>query len=386
MAADLGKNSNLLMQIDKIAYGVGALLAIVILLIPFFLRELPSSEIESAIKKIEERKGEPLPELKLDDSEKLVRDQWAVTTVIGSSWIVPWATDAKPAVVKLVDKKPDAVAAHAPGKISKLVYRRDAAKRKVFIEIQAERGEIRVAKLKKTTLLRKTADGEFSELADLGIAPGGLTYSDFTVKPGKVYAYALGTEVGDGGPAFKEEDGKKESEPLAMTAPIPFDFAVQIISAIPFDGQTGTPGRLDGEISFWDYAQGKIVKAPKSTWVENDTFGEKVDGQDRYKVSRIEINKVTIQDLSQLNRPSESLDAQSGRRLVDLPGEVTEGASAAPTEEKPAEPPAEVEQPKSKKADSKTPAKKDTKATKTGKTPDKAKKDAKDTKKRKGIK
>ncbi len=383
MAADLGKKNSLLMQIDKIAYAVGGLLAVVILLIPFFLRELPSSEIESAIKKIEDRKDVPPPPFDVPDSEKIVRDQWAVATVVGASWVSPWTTDARPAVVKLVDKKPDLVVAHTPGKVSKLAYRRDSAKRQVFIEVHGERGEISVAKLKKTTLLRKAGDGAVAELADLGVAPGALTYADYKVEPGKVYTYLLRTEALEGGPGFKDEDQKKESEPLAMTAPIPFDYAVQIISAIPFDAQSGAAARLDGEITFWDYAQGKIVKAPKSTWAEQDTFGEKVGGLDCYRVRTIGGNKVDIQDQSTPARQTDSLDARSGRRPVDLPGDVAEGAAAAGSEQPPAAPPAEVDEAKSKKAEPKTPPKKDVKPTKGGKASEKAKKDAK---KKKGIK
>lgn len=383
MAADLGKKNNLLMQIDKIAYGVGGLLAIVILMIPFFLRELPSSEIDSAIKKIEDRKDAPIPPFDVADSEKAVRDQWAVSTVVGASWVSPWTTDVRPAVVKLVDKKPDMVAAHTPGKVAKLVYRRDAAKRQVFIEVHAERGEISVAKLKKTTLLRKAGDGALAELADLGVAPGALTHADYKVEPGKVYTYVLRTEVIDGGPGFQAEDQKKESEPLGMTAPIPFDCAVQIISAIPFDAQSGAAASLNGDITFWDYAQGKIVKAPKSTWAEQDTFGEKVGGLDRYKVRTIGLNKVDIQDQSSTDRKTDTLDARSGRRPVDLPGDVAEGAAAASSEQRPAVTPADEEEAKAKKAEPKTPPKKDAKPVKGGKTSEKPKKD---TKKKKGIK
>jgi hypothetical protein len=207
----------------------------------------------------------------------------------------------------------------------------------VFLKIEVTLGALGRAKFAKITLLRADvekggAPGSFSPIADL--QANQLTYDDYTVEPGKFYAYMVSTEVAiDGDPKEVElpaEEVKKDSPPLVLIAAVPYDFAIQILSATGQNPTTGAPASLTGEVSFWDYTTSKLVKVSKPKWAEHEKFGTK----DRYEIFLIDDGKVKINDLTKRGAEKESLTSQNNRRPVDLPPELTPASAT----EKPAEP------------------------------------------------
>jgi hypothetical protein len=409
---------NLSIHLEKIAYGTAAVLFIVILLLPsLFSTSIKTQDLNDGRGKVEARIESDIPEVQqIPDVKGQVEKQWA-TADVPAGWIPAWTEEARPAVVRLSKGAVEKIVSHEAGKVAKITARRDAAKNVVILQVEATRGTLKEGKFTATKLLRKvippaadakSADGKAAAAEEPKFvlvkefpADQPIKYEDASVVPGSTYAYQIVTAVAPVGTAKLESaDKEKSSKELAITKPIPWEYAVKIISTSPFDAATNTPASLSGEVSYWDYAASKVAKSPKGTWKENDTFGPKKDGQDRYVIKQIDMSKVQVLDRWKLLK-SEMLFPKDNKRAVDLPPEITyeaaeaaEAAASKPPEEVVEEKAAEKPAAKAKKtsdddtSDDDKPAKPKTKKVSDRKTPEKDSKktDKKTTPKKRTIK
>jgi hypothetical protein len=332
---------NLAIHLEKIAYGSAAVLGLLILLSPnLFTGSTNYNEIAEAKDKVKARiSGKPFLPPPPPKIAEAVDRQWAVDGSDASvPWIPAWSVEARPAVIQVYRAGGDVSASHEAGTIAKIQAKRE--KLKLFLHVEGKTGKTDRCHFTAIKLLRQVGSGEWTELKTFkpAEAKGAIALDDADVKAGETYAYRLDTEVapdaeGDGKTALlADSEKKKSSELLALGKQIPWDYSVNIITSREFDAKTNTPAELNGEVSWWDYDQGKVVKAVKPNWKEGDTFGTKVKSGERYKVLKIETNKVTIQDRGVLTLPQETLTIKENKRAVDLPPEVTPESVAAAAE------------------------------------------------------
>ena len=337
MAADTAKKTNLALHLPKIAYGVAGLLGVIVLFVPLFttsgLTQL-RRDLEGEQKNVETRLGEERSPLPVPDVEKTLQAQWSVSNSPQGGWIPAWSVDARPSVVhvaaiaELVDGK------HLPGKVAKILFQRDAQKRVPFLRVEAQAGENLRVKMTRALLLRSEGEGgAFTQVAAFAKEP--YVYNDYAVAPGKTYAYQLVTEAESTDPIkikFKDEDKQQTSAPLSTAGkPIPWDYALRILSVVPFDAATNAPASFNGDAMYWDYAAGKVVTRSKVNWAEQEPFGPKVGAVDRYKIAQIDGSGVTVMDQSDPKLTKEQLTVKLNKRPVALPEAVVEGQQAAAT-------------------------------------------------------
>jgi hypothetical protein len=342
MARESGKKQNLAVHLDKIAYGAAGLVALVIFLIPLLSTRGISraiTDLEGERQRVDGLQGTTPPPVEVPKIKDALEKQWAAPAPLAAEWISPWSIEARPGIVKLIQTRGPDVAQHEPGKILKISCLRSKERRQPYLRVEAERGPSKLVKFAKTKLLRQelpkagapAADAKFVEVADL---TKSLACDDYGVEPGKLYQYKLVTEAAaDGDPQkvkLKDEDRVKESPVLAMKAAVPFDYAVQIVIASGFDAQNNKPAYLNGTFSYWDYPAAKVEKKTKTAWIETNTFGPKLGEEERYRISRIEDNKVSIKDTWGPLKKPETLTAATGKRLVEAPPEVVFEVAATP--------------------------------------------------------
>jgi len=337
MAADTANTNNLALHLDKISYAAAGVLGLVVVLIPWIAsgelrdkqRELEDGQSAAIIRQREDYTPPAPPDL-----VQTIQSQWTVNPA-PEKWVSPWTTDVRPAILRLWEGDVALPPAHEPGKIVKIAYQRDPKKRQVFLRVEAARGKAERVTLTETKLLRREAkDGgaaEFQAAADLS---DPLVYEDFDVEVGKLYAYRLDTEAEaaepEKGGALPAKDKHKSSEPCALKDSIPYEYAFEILNAVGADPQTAAPPRLTGTARYWDYATGKTVRSPKSSWAEGDDFGPKLeDGKGRYLIRLIENNQIEVQDRASTDLRREPLSSKDNRRPVDLPADLVCGAEAA---------------------------------------------------------
>ena len=395
---------NLAIHLDKIAYGTAAVLGIFILLCPnIFTGNLNYSDIEEYRSLITKRKDVPVIIPPVQSILDTLQKQWIVLPPIQGTWIPGWSHEIHPGVVQIVDTVVEQKPTHEAGKVVKISYNRDKDRLKVFIHVTAEKpAAANKAELKSVKLLRKVistppaANADFAEVKVFAPADEVFQFDDFDVKPGNLYAYRLDSEAAiDPKAKINDEDKagfetNKSSNELVTKSPIPWDYAIKILSALPYDEKTGTAATLTGEITWWDYLQGKVVKSQKMNWKEGDVFGHKgKNNRERHAIQRIESGQITVVDRSTPTLDKETLKTSDNKRPVELPGEVVyeepapatsadatgAGADAEPVvEEKAAKkaaakPAEEEEEPPAakKKAAPKDTSKKDPKSTKSTK-------------------
>ncbi len=325
---------NLATHLEKIAYGTAGVVALVIFLIPFMatsdLRG-KHSELEEGKrlvkKRIDEEKPTPPP---IPEVEAILTKEWEVSHSSPGPWAPSWTMEVRPAVLQIGPGERDIYVKHDPGKILKITPSRDAKELQVYLRLECQCGEIENAALKSAKILRREVsnpEGEGAPFAEVKAFGAGeeIKLDDSDVEAGKSYEYKLVTDVEPLGDAkLKEEDRVKESIVLPLGNPVPYEYLIRIISATDFDPATGESSNLTGEISYWDYEQGKLETPKQTNWSENNTFGPKLkSGEPRYRIRRIQAGKVTVQDRKPLDLPTETLTVLDNKRPVELPPEVT---------------------------------------------------------------
>jgi hypothetical protein len=335
MAANSLKN--LSVHLEKVAYGLAAVFGLFFILCPsLFTGPDRSADIEKARDEINTRLQENIEKLipAISPIPQDVEKQWAVNRA-ASPWISPWTVEARPGVVQVLTGGGIDNATHEIPVVTKIAPQRDPEKRRVFLHVEAAPGKLENAALKSAKLQRKkSGDTKWTEVKDFSaeLDKQPFAYDDYEVEAGQTYSYQFVTKAAAQGEAkLDPKEETKTSAELALKKPIPYEFAIKIVTAIPFDAATNTPASLNGEISWWDYAKGVVTKVGKASWKENDTFGSKVPDskdpktpQDRYRITNIPAaNTVKVQDRGVVTLQGYTLTVEDNKRPVDLPAEVT---------------------------------------------------------------
>jgi hypothetical protein len=360
--------SNLIQNLDKIAYGAAGVLALIVLLVPVFsggkLARL-ESEVQASQNELDSKPDDFIPKEIPRPREEIV-EQWA--TVPGAD-LPAWSSERRPAFIQRV-KRPEGVpiAWVKPPAVERLEYLRDADKLQTYVRVHGslgeldpvDRGEFTAVKLFR----REGEEGSYVELRGLdgaaALRAGAVAHDDFEVEAGKTYTYKLEVTIGvkAGAPEETEIAGPNPgpSNELALAQPVPYDYAINIINASGIDPAAKAGARFFGTIFYADFKD-EIVQEGPMNFDQGHQFGPAGPrGRPLWAVREIEDNKLTVvDDRTRKTVVHLSTDRQRNRKeVVELPeptvkaeepaaGAVTE--ATAPEEGQP-EPAAGEEQPK----------------------------------------
>jgi hypothetical protein len=300
-------------NVDKIAYAVGAVLAIAILSLPFLLGAGVKRSTAKVIDRTEELRdvkrkvGKVIPDpiafkaAEIDELWNVSRDDKAPA----------WYTEIKPAVLRVYSEAPDVQVVHNPPGIVSIELVRDGEKRRPYLRVTGKvSSKNEYMKIDRVVLERKVDQGDWEAVPGFAEA-GDFTYEDRAVEPGKLYAYRVTSYaepvLGPNGRLAKIEAAARSrtSNELATTEPVPWDLAVQIRAMT--DTSKESVLWFQGRIEYWDYRQNKKVlaklplQAQSPAWTENTAFGEEINGRPpRFLIKRIrpeaEFQEVQIED------------------------------------------------------------------------------------------
>ena len=292
-------DKNLAQNIDKISYGVAAVLALALLALPFLSggdldekRDGLTSAIRTFVEKAEER----VPDNPVAELEGILEKQWDPAR---SSVSPTWLTERAPALSKVVRAVQRVPAVHGRGVITEVACSRDAEKQQSYVVVTGAMAEGNANVLiEEVRLYRKTGeDGEFVRL-DLE-ADGDFEYQDFDVEPGKVYTYKFVSKASrdpNAGPEVLDpESATQESTEVGPTPPVPYDFSFkvgQIIAAKP-----GEPPKVIAQFRYYDY-DSQQIEIMRTTFPEKQIIGAGM----RYKINRVDDGQRTVEILDKIRR------------------------------------------------------------------------------------
>ena len=372
-------------RLDLIAYGVAGLLGLILVAIPAFLGgQVDDQKVKDQQQLLDEKIAGQSDKLEKEDPivkealREMCQKQWEVGT---ASPVNPrWVTEIAPVFLRKVPEILAEMAVHEAGAVSEIGCQRDAEKKQPYLVVKgALNPKSQYVEVSKVSLFRKEDEGPFVELKDFALPKDFATtkafeYADYSVKPGKTYTYKFveTAQLDPKAPSLvkfdAEKEGKKETEPLGPTDPVPYDFSLTISNIQPPTEANPVP-RFFGRVSYWDYKLGKVVKFKGGrpvTFSEKDAFGEtdKV-AAGRYDFFPVEAatQSVTVRDQEKNLRYKFSGQEARLERPIDCwaepktnaPPKVVveeEGTEGAETKETPAK--------TAKTGTAKTPAKKTT--------------------------
>lgn len=289
---------NLAQNIDKISYGIAAVLAIALLALPFLSGgdlDEKRDQLTDAIRDFRENANKRLPDRPATEFPEVLEKQWDPGR---SNVEILSINERLQALIKVVRATQRVPAVHDQGVITELSCVRDAEKKQGYIVVTGAMAEENANILvEEVRLYRKTGeDGEFVRL-DLE-ADGDFEYQDFDVEPGKKYTYKFVSKASrspDAGPdVLDPESPTQETTEVGPTPPVPYDFSFkvgQIVAPRPLE-----PPKVIAEFRYYDYDEQKIIKI-------RATFPEKaVIGVGRFKVNRVDDGQRTIEILDKVRR------------------------------------------------------------------------------------
>ncbi len=285
---------NLVQQIDKVSYGIAAVLGLALIALPFFAGgdvDKIRNDLNAEVRTYQQKSEEPLLQDPVVDVVGILRSQW--DPGVGST-DAGWLTEAAPALIKRTQEIQAVASVHEPAAVAQVSCLRDAQKKKVYLLVEGKMSSINEnIVLEKVRLLR--SEGEGGSFRELSLeADGDFQYPDFDVEPGKTYTYKIITEAVEDRSVEHVEPlaaRRQESEVLGPTEAIPYDFNFRVSNVLV----DGTDTRVLCRYQYWDYAKGEVVTKSSTTLGERVKFGN-----DRYEIRRIDeaSKSVTIIDSS----------------------------------------------------------------------------------------
>jgi hypothetical protein len=300
-------------NIDKIAYGAAGIVGIIVLMIPFVfggqIRDGEcSAEVETLRDRIERQPAAIREALQKGQDEPVLKDllakQWTVGPAVSHDPV--WVTELQPVLIRKTPQKAQEVPVHVAGKVTEVSCDRDPAKKVPFLVVKGSAGEgNQHVVIRKAALLRKEGEGAFAPVPAFTAlsADGSFEFKDYTVEPGKTYAYQLRTTVARDGKAPAEvkaldpKEAEKTSDPLGPTPPVPHEFWLSISSFQgPDAANPQAKPRFFGKLKYWDYKAGKAADLGGGAVVQLEE-GAKFAG-DRFELLFVLANesKVVVRD------------------------------------------------------------------------------------------
>jgi hypothetical protein len=290
-----GSDNKLALNMDKIAYSVAGLFGLCVLAVAFMsggeLVEL-RKEIANAKQDITSMQGRNLPEREIPNIERALRKQWSDTVKVKSA-TPEWGHERIPGYVLLQEGPGTSYAEHPNPVIKELHCLRSPKSFRAYVKVIAELPARSSADLVDIKLLRKDEEGEFAELKRFATKldlekvaeTGALEYRDPQVKAGKSYTYKVISLAERAAAAeehiqLQDEDKEKHSNECTTSGPIPFDYWLKIVTARPFDEDSGELGHFIGSIllaSSEPGAEPTTINPPNGRrFEEGFSFGPKV--------------------------------------------------------------------------------------------------------------
>ncbi|MGQ9589689.1 MAG: hypothetical protein ACUVYA_05270 [Planctomycetota bacterium] len=297
------------LNLDKIAYGTGGALALLIFCVPLLAPAPDETGLLSAIdgfqkvvsdvrRSLSERRDEGPP------LAATLAKQWDA----GSPCPVnpKWVTERAPVLLRKIPAAVTADPIHEKGEISEISLQRDAKRKRPYLVVKGRPGEGRYVIVRSMSLLKKAGEGEFREVKDFA-ANGEFEFQDYDVVPGVAYTYKL-TTTAERDPAAPQDlvkplaagEETKESDPLGPTPPVPFDYNLTVVN-VDKPAAPGETPRFFGRFSYWDYEKNQIVQVNRGSlqsFVEKQRVGENLGGNGRYEFLIVDdlAQVVTVKD------------------------------------------------------------------------------------------
>jgi hypothetical protein len=314
---------------DKIAYGVVGLLGLLVVLLPFLLGGTVGetrTKLEGEREKLEAKiAGEVFPPITEAKTRAAVAKQWATPAPSPSD--PPWVTEIAPLVVKRYADIEKAPVAHEPPSLDAIECGRDAEKRAPYLVVRGAYGVLGEHGVRSgQELWRREGEGEFLKVADFPKEPvpgGQVEFRDYGVRAGEVYTYRLATlaTLAAGAPGHVSDPAPKaESPELGPTEPVPYEFSLRP-TLIP--EEPGQSPRFFGSLVYWDYKEGKAVKAKQQEFKEKESF---LDGRLEFFPVSAATQEVTVRNTETLAK--EVVKQGAKHRPVDLWDALRPGAAA----------------------------------------------------------
>lgn len=343
------------LNLDKISYGVAALLGLIFLGIAFFWSDGTKESntlfatSEALTKHIESNSTFPPPP-KLDLAAK-IDAQWKVGNSASDDPL--WITEVPPKVVLSVAKPVGTPPVHEACSITEIACQRDAEKLQAVLVVRGSTSEKNYGiQVRKLEVLRLEEGQDYRSVGQVEppAEPGAaFEYADASVEPGKAYTYKIRT-LAQRDPAAGEHikqsfedprEATRESEPLGPTPAVPADFSCEVINFDP-----NSPAFF-GKASYWDYEKGAAqTTRAAQRFAEKDVLGG------RFEFFQVvePTGQVTVRDTKKMARyrfkAGDKLSSVEAWSPFTPGGSAASGGAEAPPEVAP--PPAEEEQPKKK--------------------------------------
>lgn len=324
------KNQDLLQHIDKISYGVAAVVGIVLLVLPIVTGGDVSGtrdDLNKAINDLEtetQRKlFDPPPERELEEE---IREQWRP----GDGGEDPlWVTGAAPVLLKKAQSIQKRPATHAPGVITEISAHRDPEKKQVYLTVKGAMGAgNEFVTIEKVELFRREGvSGRFERVAEFD---GDFEYHDYDVNAGQTYTYKF-TTVAARDPAAPSNiqgvDSVRQESSEVETPPIPYDYSVDLKQTVQAQ-QLGERPSAYANFRYWDYAEGKVSG-------KNDKYVEKTRVGGRFEILRVDSEKrsITVKDRERRGPEGRKTISQADEPFpIDLWPPVSGSAAESPQE------------------------------------------------------
>jgi hypothetical protein len=331
-------NPSLILNLDKIVYVAAGAIALVLLLLPMFsgggLNEA-AGQVQTKVRELS-AKPRTVPRREVENITDILQKQWQLPP---PQPFPAWASERRPAYLQWYKGAETEIIRHAlKPSVAQIEYLRSAEKLQTYLKVTGALGTINFPDkgvFVDAKLYRREGDGPFVEVKDFdgkaAVAAGAVDYSDFSVKPGKLYGYKVSSRVGLRADAVnaKVEPGadQTESAELLLTQEVPYDYALDWIQLNPFDPKTGKEANFFGTLQFADFADGgKVVKLSSRTFERLFEFGAPWERGKHWRIVAIDDGKVDIRNNKTTLR--ESLTARNSKRAVELPAAVAGGAPA----------------------------------------------------------
>lgn len=364
------------LNLDKVAYGVGGALALIVVFVALFLAPAPdeaglteaADAFNSAYNRVKnELRNSPLEVVSLDE---VLQKQWDPGTACPVN--PKWITERAPALLRKVPAAVTSKPQHEKGTITEINIGRDSKRKRPYLVIRGAPGEGRYVVLKSVTLLKKGGDGDFQPVKEFS-ATSEFEFQDYDIVPGMTYTYKLVTEAerdpaapSDLVEALPPEEARKESDEVGPTPPVPFDYKLTLVSVEKLTDPTQKPGFF-ARMSYWDYEKNELVQVNRGSlqkFTEGQRVGENVDGSGRYEFLTVDDLNQTVIVVDRLRNTREEIkkDPKADRPVGLWPNPVKPASEEAPPEKE--EAPKEEKKEPAKKAEAppktpppKTPAK-----------------------------
>ena len=313
---DLGQH------IDKISYGIGGIVGLAILVIPF----LEASNIDDSTDTLNSERLNL--EQKVKDGELPPNQTPWVAQEVERQWSpgsspkerVEWITERRPGVLvvqAVVERIPSV---HEPGSVDSITLERDAEKKTPYLVVKGSlSSENQHVVIDSVKLLRSASGseeqgGKYEEVSDFEYdGSGSFEYRDYKVEEDKTYAYKFVSMAKLDPSASKNIDAptspEQETSVLGPTPVIPHDFNFKL--GITFPGTAGGAPECTGTFVYWDYEQGEAV-TEKRRFKEGDKIG------DRFVIRRIDDQAKMVRIRDTAPRIPKSYDIESRAKLFPV--------------------------------------------------------------------